>query len=93
MAEIIDRRLNQIRSEYLEMPGLSLTVSQAGRLWGFADCDALLRSLVETRFLSQTRMGTFVRRPEQTRVLETQAVRVFPFPTQVRPDALSASSR
>ena len=27
--------LGRIRSEYIEMPGLVLTLSQAARLWGF----------------------------------------------------------
>ena len=67
MGDIVARRLDQIRSEYLEMPGLSLTVWQAGRLWGFEHdvCHVLLRSLVQTRFLTETRAGTFIRCQDQ----------------------------
>lgn len=54
----------RVRDEYLEMPGLSLTVPQAGRLWG-VDCDLsreMLESLVAQQFLIETHAGTFVRR-------------------------------
>jgi hypothetical protein len=54
----------RVREEYLEMPGLSLTVPQAGRLWG-VDSDAtrrLLASLVAQQFLTETQHGMFVRR-------------------------------
>jgi hypothetical protein len=63
MSDVVARRLDRIRSEYLEMPGLCLTVPQARRLWGFDHdvCSALLRSLVQTRFLTETRAGTFIR--------------------------------
>ena len=66
MRDIVASRLQQIRSEYLSMPGLSLTVPQARRLWGFEpeDCSALLNALVEARFLSETGRGTYVRRQE-----------------------------
>jgi len=42
-----------IQAEYLEMPGLCLTLAQAARLWN-VDRDTCLRelaSLVDTRFL------------------------------------------
>ena len=50
----VDERLLQcIRSEYLEMPGLSLTPEQASRLWNTdaATSVAVLEVLVEERFL------------------------------------------
>ena len=55
--------LHRIRSEYLEMPGLSLTLLQAQRLWRLSreHCDILLEQLVLRRFLRQTDRGTFVR--------------------------------
>jgi len=45
------------------MPGLSLTVAQAQRLWGLdrTTCEALLETLVEASFLRRTRNGTFLR--------------------------------
>jgi hypothetical protein len=55
--------LQLIRAEYLEIPGLSLTRPQAQRLWGLDPdtCDALLDSMVETRFLRRNSRGLFVR--------------------------------
>lgn len=55
--------LRRVKGEYLEMPGLRLTIAQAQRLWGLdrAVCDALLGALVETKFLFRTRDGAFVR--------------------------------
>jgi len=58
-----DEVLQRIQGEYLEMPGLRLTVAQAQRLWGLDRdvCDALLGALIDAKFLSQTRDGSFVR--------------------------------
>lgn len=55
--------LRRVRGEYIEMPGLRLTVAQAQRLWGLdrAVCDALLGALVDAKFLFRTRDGAFVR--------------------------------
>ena len=55
--------LRRVQGEYIEMPGLRLTIAQAQRLWGLdrAVCDALLGTLVETKFLFRTRDGAFVR--------------------------------
>jgi DNA-binding IclR family transcriptional regulator len=55
--------LQLIRAEYLEMPGLSLTRQQAQRLWGLdpETCDALLDTMVETRFLRRTSHDLYVR--------------------------------
>ena len=66
IASIPEEALRRIRGEYLEMPGLRLTMAQAQRLWGLdrGTCELLLDSLVSTRFLSQTRDGSFVRRSE-----------------------------
>ena len=56
--------LRRVKGEYLEMPGLRLTIAQAQRLWGLERdvCDALLGALVDAKFLAQTRDGAFVRR-------------------------------
>lgn len=58
--------LQVIRSEYLEMPGLRLTLAQAQRLWGLERdvIDALLTSLVEADFLARNRDGTYARNEE-----------------------------
>lgn len=58
-----DDILLRVRGEYIEMPGLRLTSAQAQRLWGLdrVACDALLGALVDSKFLSRTRDGAFVR--------------------------------
>jgi hypothetical protein len=55
--------LIRIRSEYLEMPGLRLTVDQARRLWGIehALCERVLDALVETNFLCVKSDGSYAR--------------------------------
>ena len=55
--------LQRVQGEFLEMPGLRLSESQARRLWGLdaEQCRELLGALVDTRFLLITRDGTFLR--------------------------------
>jgi hypothetical protein len=55
--------LRRAQAEFLEMPGLQLTVAQASRLWHFdsALCTAVLSRLVEQRFLVETRNRSFAR--------------------------------
>ena len=55
--------LSRIRAEYLEMPGLRLTVPQATRLCGGEEtsCQAVLDRLVEERFLCRRPDGTYAR--------------------------------
>jgi len=59
----ISELIARVQAEYHEMPGLKLTEVQAQRLWGLdrASCDALLRALVDSKFLFRTRDGAFVR--------------------------------
>ena len=59
----IDDVLRRVKGEFLEMPGLRLTEPQARRLWGLdgASCGALLKALVEAKFLFRTRDGAFMR--------------------------------
>ena len=61
--EITNLMLYRIRGEFLEMPGLRLTVAQASRLWHVdaGVCAAVLRRLVADRFLTLTRLGAYVR--------------------------------
>ena len=58
-----DHLLNRIRAEYLEMPGLRLTLEQAQRLCGIerAICERVLDTLVETRFLYLKADRTYAR--------------------------------
>ena len=59
----IQELLLRIEGEYREMPGLSLTMSQAERLWGLdrGTCGYVLTTLIELGVLKQTRVGTFLR--------------------------------
>ena len=51
-----------VRSEYAEMPGLSLTEAQMARLFGFDTeaLDAVLDVLLRARVLRRTCEGTYV---------------------------------
>jgi hypothetical protein len=55
--------LVRVRSEYLEMPGLSLTQAQAQRLWGLdaQACETVLAALLQAGFLRRTSQGGYVR--------------------------------
>jgi hypothetical protein len=48
--------VERIRGEFLEMPGLRLTVAQASRLWGLdtLSCRAVIDALIGTAFLRWT---------------------------------------
>lgn len=54
----------RVEGEYREMPGLSLTLPQAARLWGLdrGTCERVLTKLVERRVLKRAWNGTYVRR-------------------------------
>lgn len=59
--------LNRISVEYAEMPGLSLTVAQAQRLFSLRDdiCTRVLDRLTETGYLRRDANGVYVRNAEQ----------------------------
>ena len=52
----------RVRGEYVEMPGLRLTLAQACRLWQVdrATCENLLDHLVRDGFLGRTDGGFYV---------------------------------
>lgn len=54
-------QLARIKGEFLEMPGLRLTLPQAQRLWSLDRdlCRCLLDSLVDSRFLQRKAGGTY----------------------------------
>jgi hypothetical protein len=58
-AAVVDR----VRAEFVEMPGLELTLAQAVRLWtlGIDDCRHVIDSLVDVGFLKWTPRRTVVR--------------------------------
>jgi len=55
--------VNRVRSEFMEMPGLRLTLPQAARLWGLDPpaCQAVIDVLVGAEFLRWTPAGTVAR--------------------------------
>jgi hypothetical protein len=54
---------NRVRHEFLEMPGLCLTIRQAERLWGLerAVCEQVIEVLVQSSFLRWTAGGMVTR--------------------------------
>lgn len=54
--------LRRVRAEFLEMPGLKLTLLQAQRLWGIdrQTCAMLIDELTASRFLRWTKDGAVV---------------------------------
>jgi hypothetical protein len=61
----MDLMLTRIQGEFLEMPGLRLTVRQAQRLWNLDQvvCESLLAALVDVRFLIESD-GRFLQRTD-----------------------------
>jgi len=59
MSDLVGR----IRAEFLEMPGLRLTVTQASRLWGLDEgsCKRVIDVLIGTAFLRWTPGGAVAR--------------------------------
>lgn len=53
----------RVRAEYAEMPGLSVTLAQAQRLWGVDEltCRRVFDALIERGFLRTTMKGRYVR--------------------------------
>lgn len=58
-AAVVDR----VRGEFVEMPGLELTLPQAVRLWtlGTDDCRFVIDALVDAGFLKWTPRRTVIR--------------------------------
>jgi hypothetical protein len=55
--------VGRIRAEFLEMPGLRLTVTQASRLWGLDEgsCRRVIDVLIGSSFLRWAPGGTVAR--------------------------------
>lgn len=53
----------RVRAEFLEMPGLTVTIPQAMRLWGVSSdvCQNVIDVLVGSAFLQRTATGRVVR--------------------------------
>lgn len=58
-AAVVDR----VRAEFVEMPGMQLTLAQATRLWNLGpdDCRSVIDALVDSGFLRWTAQRTVVR--------------------------------
>jgi hypothetical protein len=57
------RLVERVRHEFLEMPGLRLTLPQAARLWGLdlPTCEAVVEALIQSGFLYRTASGAVAR--------------------------------
>ena len=55
--------VNRVRGEFIEMPGLRLTLPQASRLWGLepSACENVIDVLVRAAFLRWTPAGMVAR--------------------------------
>lgn len=55
----IEPLVRRIQSEFMEMPGLTLTPAQATRLWGLERdlCERVIAALVGAAFLRRTPAG------------------------------------
>jgi hypothetical protein len=55
--------VNRVRGEFIEMPGLELTMAQAAKLWGLdnAACRHVVEALVAASFLRWNAAGKIVR--------------------------------
>jgi hypothetical protein len=58
----------RVRGEFREMPGLTLTLAQAGRLWSLdaVTCAEVLSHLVDSGYLCQRSDGAFCRASDLT---------------------------
>jgi hypothetical protein len=63
-----DDLLRRLKAEFLEMPGLKLTMAQAQKLWALdsTSCSMMLETLVNVNFLWRTRDGAFMRVEHRT---------------------------
>jgi hypothetical protein len=61
--DMLREAVGRARAEFLEMPGLKLTVAQAARLWSVdpALCRQVFAVLVTSRFLTETSHASFIR--------------------------------
>jgi len=62
-APALNIHVNRIRGEYMEMPGLRLSLAQAQRLWGMdaESCTIVLQLLIDASFLRRTPNGEYLR--------------------------------
>ena len=83
---LMSRDMARIRNEYVEMPGLVLTLPQAARLWSLSESRSqlLLSLLVEAGFLICDK-NTGYRRMDRSEKLESDAPSAVATPDIVKP--------
>lgn len=66
--------IGRIRGEFIEMPGLKLSLQQACRLWNLSAsaCGEALDELRAEGFLYQTPSGAFIAFPSATRMVKAE---------------------
>jgi len=59
----VRRTIERLRAEFLEMPGLRLSIAQVRRLFGVDEtmCQDVLDALVDVKFLRVNSDGTYAR--------------------------------
>ncbi len=63
----VEVAVERVRAEFAEMPGMTLTVPQASRLFGLdpTECRRIVDRLVSTSYLRWTQSGAFTRAGRQ----------------------------
>jgi hypothetical protein len=81
------RVLNRVRSEYLEMPGLTLKSAQVQRLCGIdhTACKVVLDALVDAGFLTLRDDGSYSR--------SRDGIRAHPAKASLHPEAIESIAR
>ena len=61
--DALTHAMRRVKAEFLEMPGMTLTLAQTARLWAYdlAFCKAVLSALDDARFLVRTRRSAYAR--------------------------------
>jgi len=72
----LDEHLQRVREAYGDRPSLSLTPSQAQRMFGLEPpmCVAVLEALLNEAFLVRTREGLFVRQAIRNEPTDLRAI-------------------
>jgi hypothetical protein len=90
----MSRDMARIRNEYVEMPGLVLTLPQAARLWSLSESRSqlLLSLLVEAGFLICDKKTVYRRRLDRSEKRESDAPSAVATPEIVKPSEAWTSS-
>lgn len=81
--------VQRIRTQFLEMRGLKLTVAQGCRLWNISRpvCDQAFEQLLKEEFLDRTASGAFVALPSVLSIAKASVTRRDANPATQRPAA------